>query len=295
MSALATLYAPVQATLLASASTALALAVAWFDPLALVGEGDEEALWTWAPLWGALGLTRHALPTVYAQVVAAGCAGQSAQTLDGLLRRAFDDVGIPVDEWEQLSYGIPLPCYGYSWEQDSQPPAALAAVVAALPAGGHPSRHASTVVLAAQALVAHGTRASVQVGWALAWLWGVTGNLCLDVEPESFYDFEPLDWTPEAVALAVSIIREAELGYAAAQAGWADLAQAPSRLAALRALLDAAQQLDKTLKQEGAQVNHEQLQSLPVDADAFGERAGGAPAVDAELLSLWHGAAPDTA
>ena len=90
----------------------LAYTVAALDPL--WREPDTDALLDDADgtIMDALRIVRQHFPDVYAEAVELLRAGATFADIDHLLCSQLTELGLPVDNSEWLSYGIPMPAYG---------------------------------------------------------------------------------------------------------------------------------------------------------------------------------------
>lgn len=198
----------------------LAATVATLDPFwAALAEGeiDDET----DPLTIALHVTRGAFLDIYAEAVERLRAGAGYAELDRLICRAISDKGIPLDDLEAISWGVPLNAWGvdledpefYAVHADLLPlltPFGLMlpeedAYQADVPACVYPAGRAIATSLLEQTVPT-----LRQVGWAFGWMFSCTGNSLIDCTDEGLADIPPLTWSTDDIAFAIELIAEAE-------------------------------------------------------------------------------------
>lgn len=184
---------------------ALMLAGVLFDPIS-----EEEAALD-CPLWHGLSVARMCFPTLYAQAVLAWQAGTPYAALESLLCDGISTYGIPIDDLDMLAYGIPLPAYGVSEEEPFHD---TARDIMRLFDVDHPYEGTETMWTTVRVLcLSLETVTTPQATWfhaLLSWLWGVSGNTCVDSDPETLAEYEPLAWDADNIAFACDLIAEAE-------------------------------------------------------------------------------------
>lgn len=219
----------------------LANAVAWLDPLWTLDVDDMEI--EDDGLGIALVVTRQAFPDIYAGAVERIRAHLSAAELDRFICGEITRRGIPIDNLEYMSYGIPLDAAGalledpefYTQHPDTLPILALFGIDSGrerysveVPDIAYTAGRA-----AADSLVKQGDEQWRQVGWALAWLFSCSGNSVIDLDDESLMEIPPLSWEPNDLAFAVELIEEANGIMADVNAGLQWLHQTPTAFAQL--------------------------------------------------------------
>lgn len=234
----------------------LANAVAWLDPLWTLDADDmeleEDALGI------ALVVTRRAFPDIYAGAVERIRAGESEAALDRFICGEITRRGIPLDNLESMSYGIPLDAAGvlledpdfYGQHPDVLPVLALFGI--------DPEQETYTVEVpdaaykagraAADSLLKQPDERWRQVGWALAWLFSCSGNSVVDLDYESMSELQPLSWEAEDVAFAIELIEEANGIMADVNAGLKWFQTTPAAFAQLAHNVRRIFQKMKTMK-----------------------------------------------
>lgn len=205
----------------------LAQAVSWFDPFWSDTEADDTD--DDGSLSLALHVCRDFFPGVYAQVVDALHHGAAYDDLDRLICAEISRQGIPLDNLDEMGYGIPMPAFGtvlsdpdfYTHHPDVLPALEMFGIV--------PDEDAYQVDVPEHAyaagqrlsdsLVEHPDEPYRQVGYLLGWLFSCTGNSSVDYDWETLGEFQPLGWEPDDMEFAAAIIQEAGEIMAAAQAG----------------------------------------------------------------------------
>jgi hypothetical protein len=265
----------------------LANAVAWLDPLWTLDADDMEI--EDDGLGIALVVTRQAFPDIYAGAVERIRAHLSAAELDRFICGEITRRGIPIDNLESMSYGIPLDAAGalledlefYTQHPDTLPILALFGI--------DPGRERYSVEVpdiaytagraAADSLVKQGDEHWRQVGWALAWLFSCSGNSVIDLDYESLMDIPPLSWEPNDVAFAVDLMEEANGIMTDVNAGLQWLQTTPAAMAQLEGNLRRIFRKLKTMKGKQRDDLRIALEWRPV-----GDSDGGTALADPEFL-----------
>lgn len=265
----------------------LANAVAWLDPLWTLDADDMEI--EDDGLGIALVVTRQAFPDIYAGAVERIRTHLSAAELDRFICGEITRRGIPIDNLEYMSYGIPLDAAGalledpefYTQHPDTLPILALFGI--------DPGRERYSVEVpdiaytagrvAADSLVKQGDDHWRQVGWALAWLFSCSGNSVIDLDYESLMDIPPLSWEPNDVAFAVDLTEEANGIMTDVNAGLQWLQTTPAAMAQLEGNLRHIFRKLKTMKGKQRDDLRIALEWRPV-----GDRDGGTALADPEFL-----------
>lgn len=243
-------YAHLAHALAADPLLRLAATVATLDPFwAALAEGeiDDET----DPLTIALHVTRGAFPDIYAEVVERLRAGAGYAELDRVVCRAITARGIPLDDLEAMSWGVPLNAWGvdledpefYAVHADLLPllapfgltPPEEDAYRVDVPAGVYPAGRAIAASLLEQT-----EPALRQVGWAFGWLFSCTGNSVCDLDDPSLAEIPPLSWSPDDIAFAIELIAEAEGIMRDVQAGLKHLTNHPKWLTTLSENIELA-------------------------------------------------------
>lgn len=221
----------------------LATTVAAFDPFRNeFGEDgiDDES----NPLFIALSVTRSAFPDIYAEAVEQMRSNVPQHETENLLCKAITAKGIPIDDLEMMSWGIPLGAFGVDLEDPQFYTVHSDVLPALIPFGikmlecetdridlPDPLYNAGREVVSS--LREHDEPTLKQVGWFYAWLFGCSGNSLVDVTNEDLDELQPLSWSPDDVAFAIEMIEEADGIMSDAMAGLQYLTAAPAFLAAL--------------------------------------------------------------
>lgn len=267
----------------------LANAVAWLDPLWTLDADDmdieEDGLGI------ALVVTRQAFPDIYAGAVERIRAHAPAAELDRFICGEITRRGIPIDNLESMSYGIPLDAVGalledpdfYTQHPDTLPILALFGI--------DPGREPYNVEVpdiaytagraAADSLVKQEDAHWRQVGWALAWLFSCSGNSVIDLDDESLMEIPPLSWEPNDVAFAVELIEEANGIMADVNAGLHWLQETPAAFGQLENNVRRIFRKLKTMK--GKQ--RDDLR-IALEWRFVGDSDGGTPLAHPEFLHI---------
>ena len=272
----------------------LANAVAWLDPLWTLDADDMEL--EDDGLGIALTVTRRAFPDIYAGAVERIRAGVSKAALDPFICGEITRRGIPLDNLESMSYGIPLDAAGalledpdfYRQHPDVVPLLALFGI--------DPEREMYTVEVPDAAYTAgHAVADSLlkqpdehwrQVGWALSWLYSSSQNSVVDLDYDSMSEIPPLSWEAEDVAFAVELIEEANGIMADVSAGLKWLQHTPAAFAQLAHNVRRIFQKMKPMKGKAGDDSRIRLEWTPV-----GDSDGGATVADPEFLHVRRDAA----
>jgi hypothetical protein len=267
----------------------LANAVAWLDPLWTLDADDIEI--EDDGLGIALAVTRRAFPDIYAGAVERIRAHASAAELDRFICGEISGRGIPIDNLEYMSYGIPLDAAGalledpefYTQHPDTLPILALFGI--------HPEAGMYSVEIpdigytagrtAADSLVKQGDEHWRQVGWALAWLFSCSGNSVIDLDDESLMEIPPLSWEPNDVAFAVELIEEANGIMTDVNVGLQWLQTTPAAMAQLK---DNMRRIFRKLKTTKGK-ERDDLR-IPLEWRPVGDRDGGTTLADPQFLHV---------
>jgi hypothetical protein len=216
----------------------LASAVATFDPFWSAFDQDDID-YEDDPLYIALAVTRGAFPNIYAEAVEQMRSNTPRQDIDRAICQAITAQGIPLDDLDVMSWGIPLLSCGVDLEDPEFYAVHNAALPALVPFGiDIPESETYSIdvpecVYAAGRAVADSLheqddQALKQVGWLYAWLFGCSGNSLIDLTNEELYELQPLSWSSEDIAFAVEMIEEADGMMRDAMAGLHYLQATPS-------------------------------------------------------------------
>jgi hypothetical protein len=164
----------------------LANAVAWLDPV-WFEDGDPDDLDDEHDIIGtALRVMRRAFPDIYIDAVERIRAEATYNEIDNLICGAVSAKGIPLDNLEFISYGIPMDAFGvelesaefYTEHPDLVPVLALFGV--------HPDPDCYNVDVPeaayrvgraiALSLDEHPDERYRQISWLMQWLWSASGN-----------------------------------------------------------------------------------------------------------------------
>lgn len=194
----------------------LANTVCWLDPYWLEAQDDIDD----GPLAAALRVMRTTFIDVYVLAIEAMRQGASDSEIDHLICAEVTKCGLPLDNLEFLSYGIPMPAYGVSLEDPdfyTHHPDATSVVelFGISPGEGEYSVDVSPCAYTAGQLIAesldeHPDQRYCQLGRLIGWLFSCTGNSSVDYDDEDMSEFQPLSWDQEDLAFALSIIQEAD-------------------------------------------------------------------------------------
>jgi hypothetical protein len=222
----------------------LATAVAWLDPLwanELHSDPYDEEQST---LVYALAITRRAFPDVYVEAVNALRYGNDYHQLDRLICSGISKAGLPLEDLENLQYGIPIPFYGIDLEEPAtyeQWPELLP-LVKCFGISHDPTPHRIIEIPDWSYDVARRMSESLldqtdlryrQLGQLLGFVFSCSGNSTVDYSYESSEGMQPLNWEPDDLALAIEIIHEADSIMSEAQAGFALLKTHPHLLSVI--------------------------------------------------------------
>jgi hypothetical protein len=243
MSALNEMYDQLAVALTGDPLLLLASTVATFDPF--WSEFDEKEIdYESDPLYIALAVTRGAFPDIYAEAVERMRSNAPHQEMDRLICQAITAKGIPIDDLEAMSWGIPLISLGVDLEDPEFYAVHSAALPALIPFGiDIPEAETYSIdvpecLYAAGRVVAASLQeqndpALKQVGWLYSWLFGCSGNSLIDLTIEELYELQPLSWSPDDIAFAVEMIEEADGIMRDVQAALKHLTTSPDLLAML--------------------------------------------------------------
>lgn len=262
MNPLIDMFQHIAVALTAEPQLLLASAVAAFDPFWGEFEGDID--YETDPLHIALQVTRGAFPDIYASATERLRAGATYQQLDHLLCRAITEKGIPIDNLEMMSWGIPLIAAGVELE-DPEFYAVHTSVLPALAPFGVESSESETYSIdvpegiytvgraIARDLHEHDDPALKQLSWLFAWLFAASGNSLIDLTNEELYEIQPLSWSPDDIAFAVEMIEEADGILRDAMLALERLTASPDLMATLERNIAI---LTRELKQKGKLDEH---------------------------------------
>lgn len=271
----------------------LASAVATFDPYWSEfddGYNDDED----NPLHIALAVTRGAFPDIYAEAVERMRANAPYQELDRRICEAITTKGIPMDNLETMSWGIPLVSFGVDLEDPEFYAVHSAALPALVPFGVDIPESETYSIDVPECIYAAGRAVAAslheqndptlkQVGWLCAWLFGCSGNSLCDLTIDDLYELQPLSWLPDDIAFAVEMIEEADGIMSDAMAGLKLLTASPDLLAVLKGNIT---HLYRVIKQKGKLDDRIRLDWTRPDSGADRSAVAGA-----ELLQLRRDAA----
>jgi len=282
--------------LLADPLTRLAMLSAWLDPLG--GEAND-------PFLEGVRSVCACFPDLYPDVVAFLHASPPLiDTLEQVVCQHVQAQGIPLESLEGIGYGIPLPAYGTRWftgEEDTLPPVLLPLLVVFGVDASTLTYPDDAPILATLLMIrfhAHPDPLAQSLGSVVGWLWGVTGNVCVDCDDERLYEYDPLGWTPHEIALAQEVIAEADTLMSAVEAGCTALSTHPHLLRPLERAVHRARTLyhAQLTQQKGQYLSHDTLirlaRRIRLDARAFTTQPDRNPPADAGVLPLWHPAPP---
>ena len=209
-------------------------------------EGDD-------PKYQALLILRRCFPELYVEAVARLHGGVTANDLETFLCEAFTKSGIPMDDGhlETIWWGIPLPCFGTTLDEsdfyenfpETKPILELFGI--APDADGDmrlPNMEAACDIAIC---LRYSLEAYIndhenlrQIFSGVGWLWGISGNSCVDMDYEAMVEVQPLDWDEDDIAFAVELIAESNEIMGDAMAGIRYLDDQPDAFALLKAHLD---------------------------------------------------------
>lgn len=220
MNAITATYDQLAVALTADPLLLLASTAAIFDPFWAAFE-EEEIDYETDPLTIALQVTRGAFPDIYAEAVERLRLGAPYADLDRLVCQAITAKGIPLNDLETIGWGIPLEAVGVDLE-DPEFYAVHPELLSVLRLFGtvRPEDEMYRVELPngifdigyvlASSLHEQTDPVLRQIGWALGWLFGCTGNSLVDYTDETLSEFQPLAWLPDDIAFAIEMIEEAD-------------------------------------------------------------------------------------
>ena len=226
----------------------LATTMAWLDPVWFVAESEESA---WdipedddSALTQALRVLRRSFPGIYVGALEAIRNGERYHDIEHLICAAMYAQGIPLDDLHWMVWGIPMPAYGttltapafYESNPDLVPIVELFGIQ---PTGADRSVHVSDSACIAGRIVGDSLMAQdephyQQLAWLLQWLFGWSGNTCIDLDQEALCELELPTWDAAGIELAQAVIAEADDILKQAQAGLTWLTSQPTLLVALR-------------------------------------------------------------
>ena len=193
---------------------------AWLDPLhggaddLDMPEGEDDTMFV------ALHILRRAFPEIYFDALQAIRYGATYPQLDQLICGAVQAQGIPLENLEWMSWGIPLPAYGATLDD----PDFYAAYPDVLPVlacfGISPEPNPYNIAIPevtykvadmiADELLKQEEDHWRQVGWLLKWAFSLSKNSSVDWNDSLMSEIEPLSWDADDIAFAHEIIKEAD-------------------------------------------------------------------------------------
>lgn len=200
----------------------LAAATVWLDPM-----------WAAADIWDdepdeitmALMVTRQSFPDLYAETVELLRLNASYRDIEHLVCQGFSRRGIPLDNLEMLTFGIPLQSAGIELG-DPQTHEIYPELLPLLKLFGFtpdleeysitvPEEVYVAARLLSEYLVEQEDERSKQIGWMLAWTFSCSGNSLIDFDDETLAEIPPLTWEQNDLDFAIELIREADdiMGY----------------------------------------------------------------------------------
>lgn len=221
----------------------LASAVAWLDPVWFEDDDPDDFDDEHDIIGTALRVMRRAFPDIYINAVERIRGGATYNEIDNLICGAMSAKGIPLDNLEFISYGIPMDGFGvelesgefYAEHPDLVPILALFDV--------HPEPDSYNVEVSENAyrvgraialsLDEHGDPRYQDLSYLMQYVWSLSGNTLVDWSYDMLCEIPPLSWSAEDVAFAVEIIEEADAIMASAQRGIQFLQSQPDVMAAL--------------------------------------------------------------
>jgi hypothetical protein len=233
-------------------------------------EGDD-------PKYHALLILRRCFPELYVEAVTHLHTGISASDIETFLCEGFSKVGIPMDDGslESIWWGIPLPSYGHNLNEADfhasfpETLSILALFGIILDEEGEiqiPNMQTACdlAICLRQSLEAHiGKHEKLrQIFFAIGWLWGISGNSCVDMDSEAMMEVQPLDWCEQDIDFARHMIHEAHEIMDDALAGIEYLnTNAPASII-LQAHLDILENAYLSSFKKGENPSYEQLRHL---------------------------------
>ena len=204
---------------------ALANVVVWLDPAwdadqnVFEDDSDEQAWW----------IVRQNFPSLYAEVIQLLRNGATRADIERRICTTLTQMGIEINELEEMAYGIPLTAVGVNISTletyDTHPD--LKAIVELF--GIQPDENVFGVVISdsvfqtgrrmVETLSHHAACEWRQVGMALAWVFSCSGNSLIDYDMDELYEMESLEWTQTDIAFAIEMIAEADRMMAEVVAG----------------------------------------------------------------------------
>lgn len=236
----------------------LASAVATFDPFWSTFDEDDID-YEDDPLYIALAVTRSAFPDIYAEAVEQMRSNTPRQDMDRTICQAITAKGIPMDDLEVMSWGVPLNAIGVDVEDPEFYAVHNVALPALVPFGVDIPESETYSVDMPDCVYAAGRAVAAslyeqddptlkQVGWLYAWLFGCSGNSLIDLTNEDMYEIQPLSWSADDIAFAVEMIEEADGIMSDAMAGLKHLTTSPDLMATMERNIA---HLYRVIKQKG--------------------------------------------
>lgn len=194
----------------------LAHAVSWLDPLHdddddldMPGSEQDNVLI-------ALHILRKSMPDIYINALQAVRQGATYPQLDQLICRAVQAEGIPLDHLEWMGWGIPLPAYGTTLDDEdfyvNHPDIIplLDCFDVPIEVDAIPQMTYTVADTIADDLLKQDNESWRQVGWLIKWLFGLSNNSCVDWDEVMMGVVQPLSWDADDIIFAREIIEEAD-------------------------------------------------------------------------------------
>ena len=210
---------------------ALAHAAAWLDPVhfgedtsapAYDGLEEDDAVDT------ALFICRDLFPAVYSGAVQRLWQGVDESTLENYLCDGINaHLVMKLESLEGIQYGLPIEVLGVNYREEEfferYPHLADLLADFGITPNSPPNDEAvqQAVRQVFESLERQPGTTYSDVRWLLAWLFSGSGNTCLDMSPEDFWDagIEALDWSSENLAFMNDMATEAQMLLEAARRG----------------------------------------------------------------------------
>jgi hypothetical protein len=209
----------------------LASAVVWLDPSHIVThqDGIRDEDFDEDEITQTLYLCRHLFPDVYAHAMQQIWRGIDTPGLEGVLLDGINShLVMKLTSLEEIIGGIPVETVGISFYEDNffENYPHLADILmdfAIQPDCTDDDLHRASELARGLriSLEQQPSKTNLNISRLLSWMFGSSGNTCVDMTNEEFWEsgMELLDWDAENVAFmnemateALSILDEAELG-----------------------------------------------------------------------------------
>ena len=267
-------------TLIQDPTTLLALTVAWIDPLAILKDQailQEEELSDYYYSGNRVGesiyVTRNCFPDIYASAINKLRKGVSSPDVLSFIDTEIEkQTGIPVTEFEEgyaYAFGIPMQWYGFDMNdpefQDNREDEWHLASLFGISLETDPEKDYLKDLKGSDDIwaVAYTLKCSL---WeyrhsplhetlmnAIAYVFACSGNSSVDASYIIGAEFYPLQWTPDDVAYASLISREATEIMQSAVIGLSNVYD-PAIADCLRQKIKVASQQIKHLKDKGEDI-----------------------------------------